>query len=85
MQFLGFRRFVSDRLHGEVEHHFIAAAMRLFGDFNGVCMIGQNGDRQRIRQSKDGVGSRTVAAQIVEDDGERSSLALFIRARCERG
>ncbi len=82
VQLLRFRRFVRDRLHGQMKHYLESAAMRLPGDVRGVLVIGQNGNGEGITQSENGFGSRAVAAEIVDDNCEarvRSYSAGILR------
>ncbi len=85
MEFLSFGRFVSDGLHGEMQHDFVAAAMRFFGDLDGMRMIRQDGDGQRIRQSEDRVGSSAIVAEIVKNDGQPRGAVLLALPRTSRG
>ena len=70
MEFLGLRRLVSEGLHREVKHNLVAATMSLFRDVNRVRVIRQDRDGQGIRQCKNRVRGRAIAAQIVEDDSQ---------------
>jgi hypothetical protein len=81
MQFMGFRRLVADRLHGEMQHDFVAATMGFLGNVDGMGVIGQDRDGQGIRQSKYGVGSGAVVAQIVEDNGQPRAAHLLVGLR----
>ena len=85
MQFLRFRVFVRNGLHGQMEQDLKAAAFSFGGDFNGMLVIRQDGDGQGVRKSKDCIGGGAVAPQIVEDDRQPWTRRLARGAIGSRG
>jgi hypothetical protein len=77
MEFLRFGHFVSNGLHGQMKHDFVAATVRFFRDIDGMRVMGQYGDGQRIGQSEDRIGGGAIVAEIVEDDCETRTAVLF--------
>ena len=69
-QLVRFGVALADGFHRQMEHHFVAAAVRFFGDLDGVRIVGENGNRQRIRQREDRFGSGVVLAEVIEDNRE---------------
>src|SRR5258707_2610012 len=53
-----------------MKHDLESGAMRLLGDVRGLLVMGQNGNGEGITQSEDGCGRSSVAAEIVDNDGE---------------
>jgi hypothetical protein len=53
-----------------MKHDLESSAMRLLRDFQGVLVIGQDGNGEGIAESEDGFGCAAVAAEIVDNDGE---------------
>ena len=82
MKFLRFGLFVADGLHREMEHDLITAAMSFLGDFDGVFVIGEHGDGERVGEGKNGLGSGAVGAEIVEDDGEAGLACCSVVIFC---
>src|ERR1700722_18865260 len=72
-QFMRLGVALADGFHREMEHYFVSAAMGFFGDVDGVRIVGQHGNRERIGEREDGFGGGVVLAEIVEDDGETRS------------
>ena len=59
--------------------------MCFFRNVDGVSMIRQDGNRQRIRQSKNRVGGSAIVAEIVKDDRKPRRTVLFaLPRRCRR-
>src|SRR5208337_273352 len=67
--------FVSEGLHGQMQHDLVTAAVGFFRDLAGIGAIGEEGKSERVRKSEDGVGNRAIVAEVVENDGEASPLA----------
>ena len=53
-----------------MQHHLIAAPVRLFGNFAGVCLVRKHGNRQRIGEPEQRVSLRAVVSKIVDHDGK---------------
>ena len=53
-----------------MQHHLIAAPVRLFGNFAGVRFVRKHGNRQRIGEPEQCVGLRAVVSKIVDHDGQ---------------
>ena len=51
-----------------MEHHLIAAPVRLFGDFPGVGMVREHGERQRIGKPEQRVRLSAVVSKIIDHD-----------------
>ena len=79
-EFVRFGVPLADGFHREMEHDFVAATMRFFGDVNGVRIVGKNGDGERIGKSKDGFGGGVILAEVVENDREARAGGYV---RCE--
>lgn len=83
-QFLRFRVFVGNGLHGQMEKNLEAATLRFVGDLHGMFMIWQNRNRQWIVQRKDSVSGRAVATQIVKNNRELGCRRRTRSAICPR-
>ena len=88
-KFARFRRFFGDRLHRQMKHDLESAAMCFVGNVYGMFVIGQDGNREGIAQREHGVGSRAVAAEIINNDREPRVLfsngVICPRAGCGCG
>jgi len=69
-KFLGFRSFVGEGLHGEMEHDLVAAPVGFLGNLRGTWMIGEDGEGQGIVQREDRVGGGGIACDIIENNSE---------------
>jgi len=70
VELLRFGHFVTERLHGQMQHDLVTAAVCFFRDLAGIGVIGQEGKSERVRKGEDGIGNGTIGAEIVENDGE---------------
>lgn len=75
---------LADGFHREVEHDFVAATVRFFGDVNGVRIVGEDGDGERVGKSEDGFGSGIILAEVVENDREARSGG-YVRSEFDGG
>src|SRR5882757_933948 len=66
MQLDGFIHVSRIRGHGQVEHHLIPAAVRLFSDYRGAGMVRENGERQRIGKPEERVSLLGIVSKIVD-------------------
>ena len=85
VELLRFGHFIAERLHGQMQHDLIAAAVGFFRDLAGIGVIGEEGKSERVRKSEDGVGHRAIGAEIIENDGETRSADTSGRRRMRRG
>jgi len=85
MKLLRFGHFVAQRLHGQMQHDLVAAAVGFFGDLAGIWVKGKEGKSERVRQGEDGVSRRAISAEIVENDGETRSACAGIGPRMRSG
>ena len=69
-QFLSLRLFRGDGLHRKMQHHLVTAPFRFLGDFLGMFMIRQDGNRERVVQVKDLLGGTAVVSEVVQNNGE---------------
>ena len=72
-EFLTFRRFIGDGLHGQVEHNLITASMSFLRNLRRMWMIRKNRQGQGVVQSKDGIEGAGITANIIQNDGEASA------------
>ena len=68
-KFLGFRGFVGEGFHGEMEHDLVTATMGFLGNLRGTRMIGEDGEGQGIVQGENGIDGSGITRDIVENDG----------------
>ena len=85
VELLRFGHFITEGLHGQMQHDLIAAAVGFFRDLAGIGVIGKEGKSERVRKGKDGVGNRAIAAEIIENDGEARSADTSGGRRMRRG
>ena len=85
VELLRFGHFVAERLHGQMQHDLVAAAVGFFGDLAGIGVKGKERESERVRKGEDGFGSRAIGAEIVENDGETRSAGAHRGLRMRRG
>jgi hypothetical protein len=85
VKLLRFGHFVAEGLHGQMQHDLVAAAVGFFRDLAGIRVKGEEGESERVRKGEDGVRSRAIGAEIVENDGETRSAGAGGGRRMRRG
>jgi hypothetical protein len=76
MQLLCFRVLIRNGLHRQMEQNLEAEAMCFFGNLDGMLVIRQNGNRQGVMKSKNGISGSAIASEIIENDGKAGSGRL---------
>jgi len=76
-----FRRLIGDGLHRQMKHDLVATATKscFICDINGMLVIRQDGNGERITQIKNGFGRSTVAAEVIQSDRELRSRSFSAR------